>query len=296
MNKFSKGNSLSQYAIIIAIIAVVLIPLFFIMGNNIYDNFNNFNKTLGNKKIAIQTNLAQTTTSNPSSTVSTTTPDKLDLGGTPETPVRTCKNALCTIDYGEFILQGVPEDLNDYLQSSGNSGTTDFLSSLLDQIVSQVANLDTSVDIDLIQKLANEGHAIAALEKQLEEESAKISLNPEKDLSSKQEDLFDDIGDALEDGNNINNFNNYLKQINSQLTASNTSDDERLKILINLLSGEIKNLANHVSVSADNVGIISPDMNAINNVLKPNASLNTNLDSAIICVADDNVDTDNKCN
>ena len=104
-----RGNSLTQYAIIIALIALLLVPVFLILGQNIVNYFAGLDKGLGERKND------HTTVSNDQLPANMTNMAGGSLGGTPDKPVEKCQDNECVIDFGEFVLSGVPENFSDYV-------------------------------------------------------------------------------------------------------------------------------------------------------------------------------------
>ncbi|MEW5819913.1 MAG: hypothetical protein AB1782_06950 [Cyanobacteriota bacterium] len=150
MNKHS-GNSLAQYAIIIALVALALVPIFFVFGKTIYDNFVHFYNVFTNKEIT---------------SVSTTIPNNNNLipgslGGTPKKPVSQCDGNICNIDFGEFVLSSVPQDFGEYVETNGNSGGTDSLLAIIEQIADQLEAKGDTAGAEDYRDLANLGHFIA---------------------------------------------------------------------------------------------------------------------------------------
>ena len=84
-----------------------------------------------------------------------------------EEPIFTCAKGLCDIDFGDFILTGIPENFEEFVKTQGTAGGTEELIALLEQIAAQ---LEEKGDNDLaaeIRDLANLGHIIAQAEKKI---------------------------------------------------------------------------------------------------------------------------------
>jgi Flp pilus assembly pilin Flp len=165
-----KGNSLSQYAIIIALIALALVPAFFLLGKNIYGHFDLFYQLLAGKTA----NNADISTPEPDITdVKTPSSDTQSiaagsLGGTPDNPVKNCDSGLCVIDFGNMILTGIPDNFSELVQTTGSSGGTEAILSIIDQIIDQ---LDSDVPAESrknLEELADLGHILAAFERHVE--------------------------------------------------------------------------------------------------------------------------------
>ena len=92
-----------------------------------------------------------------------------DLKGTTSKPVMQCSFGSCIIDYGDFILQGVPDNFTEYVESAGSSGSTEKLLSLIEQIAEQLEKEGDKTGAKELRDLANMGHTIALVEKKVEE-------------------------------------------------------------------------------------------------------------------------------
>lgn len=91
------------------------------------------------------------------------------LGGTPEKPVQQCSNNNCALDFGEFILTGVPEGFGELVQTTGSSGGIESIFSLMDQIAAQLEQNGDTEGAKEYRDLANLGHFQADLTKEVEE-------------------------------------------------------------------------------------------------------------------------------
>lgn len=56
------------------------------------------------------------------------------LGGTESKPVKACDNSICTIDFGTYVVQGVPANWDSFVESTGTAGSTSKLTNILEQI------------------------------------------------------------------------------------------------------------------------------------------------------------------
>lgn len=175
-----KGSSLSQYAIIIALIALALVPVFFVLGKNIYGHFDHFYELLAGKA-ADNPDISPSSSDVPDAIPpSGSTPNVAagSLGGTPDNPVKNCDGGECTIDFGNMILTGIPDNFSELVQTSGSSGGTEAILNIVDQIIDQ---LDSDVPEESrknLEELADLGHILADIEKHIEaiaEECAQTS-------------------------------------------------------------------------------------------------------------------------
>jgi hypothetical protein len=91
-----------------------------------------------------------------------------DLGGTPNNPVVKCFGNQCVIDYGDFILNGIPQNLSEIVETAGTSGGTSVLMSVLDQIVDQLIEQGDKKTAEDFKNLANLGHLVSTLQETVE--------------------------------------------------------------------------------------------------------------------------------
>lgn len=85
-------------------------------------------------------------------------------------PTISCNGGSCTIDYGEFVLSGVPDNFNDFVETHGASGGTDKLSVLLYQIAEQLEKEGKTNEAIEVKKLASMGHNIAQIQNYFEKD------------------------------------------------------------------------------------------------------------------------------
>jgi Flp pilus assembly pilin Flp len=154
-----KGSTINQYAIIITIVALALIPVFIILGKTLSDTFNYYKETLSGKQ-ATSANAKPSTTSssplnkasgnpavvsNPLPAVTNTQPTSIPSTPPPafDSPVNVkqqCKNGVCTLDFGDFVLNGIPQDFGSYIQTGGTSGGFDKIAASLQQIADSLTD------------------------------------------------------------------------------------------------------------------------------------------------------------
>lgn len=154
--KKTQGTSLAQYAIIIALIALALIPIFIIFGGMIHNHFSFFNNCLEEGEITNN----QTTT--------TTDPKNINKPNDIKEPEKTCSGDSCSINFGNFILTGIPSNYHGFIETHGTSGGTDKLLSMLEQIADQLEEDGDIEGAKEYRELANLGHFLASIEERLE--------------------------------------------------------------------------------------------------------------------------------
>ena len=165
MNRRQKGNALSQYAIIIGLVVLLLVPTFMLFGNQIVNVFTTYvdQYTNMNDKIAINNkNNADVIASN------TTIADAAIAETNQNSDKVGCSNNTCVIDFGDVKLSGVPQDLNKLVETTGVSGSMDNLTALLDQIAQQYEEQGKTAEANDIKILATTGHNLALIQKSFE--------------------------------------------------------------------------------------------------------------------------------
>ncbi|MEW5820582.1 MAG: hypothetical protein AB1782_10360 [Cyanobacteriota bacterium] len=164
MKKYS-GSGLSQYSIIIALVALALVPVFFILGKSLFRHFEYFYNTIKQKDsfvsnsltteqnsstipVNTQNNTIPTVNNNvplSNNTTTSTSPNNVQNTSSNttvyqepyefvENPKVNCSGSNCTLDFGNFTLKGVPSDFGEFIQSAGTSGATDKIATLIEQI------------------------------------------------------------------------------------------------------------------------------------------------------------------
>ena len=295
-----KGSSLAQYSIIIALIAVGLVPVFYLFGKNISSSFNALYQGLSGQEAPLSKN------ANP---VNADT--KANLKGTPENPVKNCVDGACSIDFGDYILTGIPEKFDMFIQTQGTSGGTDKMVDLLTQIASQLQQEGLTSEASEIIKLANCGHSIGAIEKIYED--VQKTCNFDKDCIVNQITTLE-----AQDATHVNSLDNmdlpvYLSQymsdpeslksylpstainfVESYVSVMNNPDiKDSTKGVIGELSYDIMKMA---YTFHDCSHLTDTQIYDTNKTLQDiNFSDMTNLDSAIICASGKGTDTGVEC-
>ncbi len=177
-----KGNVISQYAIIIGIVIIALIPIFYVFGSTITKSFTDFYNCLQNKEEIATTSTSNavqdnntgssgTGTSNNDTSAGTSTDMNTTTTPAPDTPVSNCSGGVCDIDFGDFVLSGIPENFGGFIEAQGTSGGTDKIVTLLKQIAEQLKEQGDMEGYQQYMDLANLGHFMARLEEQMTEKA-----------------------------------------------------------------------------------------------------------------------------
>lgn len=232
--KNNKGSALFQYAIIIGLIALTLVPVFLMFGNNIKEAFTSYSASFDANNKIIDENYKLTHPFN-------IKPG--ELGGSADNPIRKCVNETCAIDYGNLVLNGIPENFSELVQTSGGNGGTEEVLDLLSQLAQQLEeNPDVPPDeVDKIKKLIDRGKQIAKAEKFFEEKikpyksDLQVYLNAKADLLNNF--IFGDRSQANFD-QGISNLNaqyqtildNYYNDPNNQMVINVDGKDVNLNV------------------------------------------------------------------
>lgn len=168
MRKY-KGSALLDYVLPLALVGIVVgLGIYYGSSNGLLGNF--IASSTGQKS---DTSSGKIVVGEKPADPSTLLSNVSNAGskGTPDAPTVNCSNGSCIINYGSFVLEGIPADFNEFVQTNGTSGATDKLSSILEQIALQLNNDGYDSDIvNTIMKLANNGHTMASIEKTFEQE------------------------------------------------------------------------------------------------------------------------------
>lgn len=304
----NKGTAITQYIIILLLVCLVCIPAFFILGKSIFDYFNSFKSGMSNGDTV---SLISTQEGNNSSGVNTETNSSQDNNseenasgtGTPYKPQKNCENDTCSIDYGEFMLNGVPSNLSEHLKVSGSSGATNYMAQLLDQILGQTENTDlTEDDINLIKNLSNICHQIAILQFELENNAQslvdKYNQNGFFLGESNSDTYYQDKMTQLEDLKI--QMNDIISQMNTEeilnkISASNFAQEYQVVLQLgDIVSDRVNtfgSLASQINGSINDQN----QLLTLNEFLELNASFKTKEDSKVICSYAAGTDTGIKC-
>ncbi|MEW5821834.1 MAG: hypothetical protein AB1782_16690 [Cyanobacteriota bacterium] len=315
------GSNLIEYAIPIALVGLVVgLGLYYLFSSGL---LNKFIFSTGkadiddqSQKISLNKNLDETALPLVNDQNSSE-PDLMagDLGGTPDKPVKKCNSSTCTIDFGSFILSGIPQNYQDFTESSGSSGGTDELLSLLDQIISQIESQDPTIDVNLLKLLSNKGHAIADNQKTIETtasnllnnssineiENALTSLRSQIDtLSSEEfEQILSQVNQAYNNPKNETESNiiSIVNMLSDEIISVNSSLKTQSNSVVNWNTNYINGYkATYNTDTIDETTITSVTDNANSKIVSPNYSTITDLDSAIICTTGHGSDTGVQCN
>ena len=210
-----KGNATSQYAIIIGLVILTLIPVFYVFGGTLTKSFKDFLDCLkGNSTTVIENSVTSSPKTVSNNDILNGTVTAGQLGGSSKNPINKCdsSNSVCVIDYGNFILNGVPADFSGFIEAQGTSGGTEKLLSLIEQIAKQ---LEVQGDLDgaaEFRDLANLGHFISDYQETVEDMAKSCSNTA---------DAITCLGTAFEEDPDMNIPDNLVEL----LPQANTLND-----------------------------------------------------------------------
>jgi hypothetical protein len=182
--RLKTGSAIVDYIVPLAAIGLVLgMGLYYIFSSGVLEQFI---RTSGNLNVD-QTNSTAIMNPNKAEEELPVSPAGGSFGGSPENPIRTCDGSECVIDYGTFVLNGIPSNFSDYVQTSGPSGGTDKISDLLMQIATQLEKEGKEEEALDVKILATTGHNIALMQNATEKvvESCNKDMDCIADYQSK---------------------------------------------------------------------------------------------------------------
>ena len=171
----NKGSNLIEYVIPLVLIGLVIgIGLYYMFSKSNLTNFVSRSSDMEYDAVTQSASLGDKSEIKP-----LLKPNAGDLKGTPDNPVKDCYEGKCTIDYGNIILTGIPEDFHEFVRSAGTSGTSDKIVSLIETIADQLEDSGLENESLEVRKLASIGHNIAAVENTLENNIIKCNGDPD---------------------------------------------------------------------------------------------------------------------
>lgn len=220
----SHGSALAQYAIILALVAAVLVPGFFFLGNNIVDSFKNFYVCLGGDPSLI---------GNPSAIDTSGSASLINTDGELFTsaPSSDCVGNDCVLDFGPIVLEGVPDDLTEIIETSGTHGGTEVIANLLTQISDQVSDLEnvSEEDKSKIDQLATLAYELASYEATIENFSSEALTLYEQSRANFDQTYYSSLPTTAEKSA-------YVETIFGELTNSYLTDIKGETFIDNFLN------------------------------------------------------------
>lgn len=355
---YNKGASMAQYAIIVALVGVALCGTFLTLGKTISEQLASMHLIFADNNVVLQNNAIEEAIREVSLVAGS-------LEGTLKTPVRDCVDGTCALDYGEFTLNGIPDNFGTFVETSGTAGGTDLLSSLIDQVADYLEESGETEASAEYRQLANLGHLMADFNEAIEKAAETCSLdfgishtkgmscfrkeiNTSRNAIQVPENLQDiisnnteyDLDRLLEQGvligeakneyldmcpegvcsgsyeSDISRYPSYAMVSVFEKIVSNPNYSEDLKNITKELYRNISDLAydqaghsqsamhmfnpyrmtEYDPVTGEEIGektFLSSDN--FEEILNPQASTVSDIDSALICTTSGNVDSNGNC-
>lgn len=170
MDRKKAGQNLTEFGILLALVSLVLILAYSLLGQNIVEMFS-----LSKKEV----HDFQPFGVGYDSEGGFRTYKAGELGGSPGTPASSCTGDRCTIDYGTFVLNGIPADFGEFVETSGTAGGTNQLASLMEQIAQQLEEAGDTTAANEFIRLADLGHYLADHQKMVEGFANECQSDPD---------------------------------------------------------------------------------------------------------------------
>lgn len=301
MSRSNRGNVLAQYGIVIALVSIAIIPVFFLFGKTIVSQFTAFYNGLSADYTETSDANTGNTGGNSGNTgnngnTGNTGGGNNQTGPSQQNPVVSCSGSSCEIDFGDYVLEGIPGDFKNYVNSTGSSGGTESLMTVLDEII---ANADLPDDQkNLLQELSNAGHNLSDMQERIE-----LSVNHiygTEDYSTWARDEYRSI-------ENYTTFETKLTAALQSLNNPGNMHDENIKAIVQLLGAEVIQMNSNLVQKCTDINTVISDLrqgkstsenlqDMAYNLVHPAASETTDIDSAIICETGSGNDTGDQCN
>ncbi len=182
MNKNNKGNAIAQYGIIILLVSIAIIPGFFLIGKNLTDYFTSFKNMISGGDAQTASNSGFLNIFSGPGSSSSNTAENVEVS---------CEGTNCTIQVGNLVLNSIPENLTEIIETSGSAGGTETLASIIQQIADQAdQNNINQKDAYKINKLASLAYELAASEKFLETFSGDVIRDFEAIMTQFDENYY----------------------------------------------------------------------------------------------------------
>lgn len=170
------GQNMVEVAILMTVVGVVCIAAYTLLGNNLTQLFQGANNKVSDYNKLSFIGKPGSTPSTPTGTLTTSG----QWGGTPSSPITKCVSGSCSIDFGNYILNGVPESLDQIVKSSGSSGANDKMYDLYMQLSNQLAAQGDAAGAQDFKDMANLAKYMASMQKQVETNVAPCASAPNK--------------------------------------------------------------------------------------------------------------------
>lgn len=134
MREKNPGNVLAEYGIIAVLVAIVAIPAVISLSQTVVGNLQTYLNAFASNTTNVRNNAYLNSHFDHQEKVQKVIENS--LASTDFT--KDCNGSSCTISVGNYVLEGIPENFNAFVETSGASGGTDKIVSLLNQISDQL--------------------------------------------------------------------------------------------------------------------------------------------------------------
>lgn len=219
-----------------------------------------------------------------------------ELSGSQGDPKINCEVDNCSVDMGDYIINNVPVDFQDYVQLNKLSDGTKKLSDLL-YLLAQTANVDPATKQTMLN-LYDKSQNIIDTQLALEEKTQDLI---DASYTGPMDPDFENLALELNSGLDKTDFTTLLADLNSALGASVDQDDINTLAMINLLSTELLALNDSMyqqadlTISSGTIDYTNPDFVALKNPPYSFHDPVLDLDKAIVCNTGDGSETGYTC-
>lgn len=291
MNRNS-GQSLVEFAVVGGIIIIIAVIALSALGKNVFNLFGG-SKAKYEVYQPFQKGNNENNNAN-SGNNNKPAPEPAEFEPSPSNPKITCSGNSCTLDFGDYVIEGIPGDFSDYIQSSGTSGGTDYLATILEQVADQ-APVDQETK-NLIRQLSTHGHGIAIVEYNLDD---LIQTHFEHETFQNAEGL---LGELMT-GTDMTGFESVLENINNSMGSNADPAYQNTLVIVNALAGNIIDIAGYLNQKTIDLGATGDNADAILSdgmqeyeYFTHDGARATDLDSEIICGMGNGTDNGYICN
>lgn len=296
-----KGQGLTEYAMIGALILAVSIPAIATFGESFFDVLQSIYSNMERAVLSQATSLSQAERNMSGDTVNA-------YQGGPAADLK------MTLQDGTVInLKGYPQDLKKYVEVGGSNGATTEMLAQLDSLILQLQKSSDISPMELasLKNLSNQGHRLANLEAAIENTFKQAPAGSNYNalpvtFEGKQYAVKDltsmlgwyganmapvDIKNTLSDTNAGSELDRFLT-LYFQAEASGALNDPAVRSVVSDMSGQIAFLSETLEDTTYNVAAGTFGVESIDSY---QASLVTQYNSSQICTAGKNKDTGVLC-
>ena len=184
-----KGNTIAQYAIIILLVGIVVSQAFSLVGINLVDIFSKYKDGYSDMSSKMSVNANEEALNVHMGNIKAG-----DYNGSYDNPEKRCFEGVCAIDFGTVVLNNVPQNFSEIVETTGTSGATETIIAMIEQLKDQVAEDPANTEeVVAIQKLIDRGMEIVKIEKEYDSFMSNYIASIDGFVNAKIENgLYDD--------------------------------------------------------------------------------------------------------